>query len=147
MGGKVYGPYASDDPKQYKVNTSVNPPDQYFIDPWGNEILYYRSVIQPGSTPKIVKVFETTAQIKSLQAGNPPQTACFSWDDCKMGWNNQTNDPTAKGTKPFFQSLGSSAGTNAVTTGAVLGSDSYLLISAGPDGIYFNNDDIVLSAK
>jgi type II secretory pathway pseudopilin PulG len=119
--GTVYGPYGPTDPKAYNGTA--------FIDAFNNEppntIHYYRSTRSgkpDPALPAVTKVFGT---------GNPPNYY-FDHKDC-------TGDPTSAPAR-FFSQIGTSD-NNA--SGPVNGSSSYLLISAGYDGVFFNADDIV----
>jgi hypothetical protein len=156
-GGKVYGPYVTADPKQIKQSTvNALPNDQSFIDPWGHEILYYRSTRSPqaappgttyppatsifGSLPNCIFVNNDCSMCATPPAGRPPPT--------------MNPDPNSTGAA-FFKLLGapqSSAGTFTVSS-SMLGADSFILISAGDDGVYFTNpvgdpkglcDDVVM---
>jgi prepilin-type N-terminal cleavage/methylation domain-containing protein len=159
MGGKVYGPYASTDPKQLKV---INNGDrQYYVDPWGKEILYYRSNVVAGSPLKVTKIFDTAANIASAVAAGT--TALFTVDDCSRDFQDQLNptppnlNPTGSTpTSAIYKALGngpdpaSSLNPKAITNnvyGTIVGSDSFLLLSAGPDGVYFTTDDIIAGSK
>jgi prepilin-type N-terminal cleavage/methylation domain-containing protein len=156
-GGRIFGPYASSDPQSYKVgyvgNTDVhNPTDQYFVDSWSaeirdpmkhyfsHEILYYRSTRSgPGApTTPVTQIFGT----------GPDNNYFFDTND-----NAQAVDSTASPIRlipsplmasPRFFSL-LSAGSSNTVSGIVTGSDSYILISAGVDGVFFTADDIVVS--
>jgi prepilin-type N-terminal cleavage/methylation domain-containing protein len=138
MGGKIYGPYTSTEPKQYRIESDTL---QYFIDPWGKEILYYRSnhrVVRPNA-PAIAKIFNTAADIGT----NP---AFFTVDDCLNTPPGNLDPSIIPAPVPptlasFYKLLGTD--TANVPGGSVKGADSYLLISAGPDTIYFTRDDIV----
>jgi type II secretory pathway pseudopilin PulG len=154
MGGKIYGPYASVDPKQLKVSPLTN--QQYFIDPWGNEILYFRSNAPvPIPNVKVTKIFDTTANI--AKASTTGTIAYFAVEDCSKDWQNGSIGPNLNSNPPaassaFYSTLGNGpdpavkTATNNVY-GPINGGDSFLLISAGPDGIYFNADDIVMGSK
>ena len=44
----------------------------------------------------------------------------------------------------FLTLIGNTTGTDIYSSGQnILGANSYLLISAGPDAVYFDNDDVV----
>jgi hypothetical protein len=133
MGGKVFGPYVALDPKQYKI---WSPVDQYFIDPWGKEILYYKSnfaVVRPAMQGKVTRIFKEA----SMPAGD---AAFFDPADCSKAPDASNNPDPTTASPAFFQLLGSD---NNTVKGTVTGADSYLLISAGPDMVYFTKDDIV----
>jgi prepilin-type N-terminal cleavage/methylation domain-containing protein len=125
--GAVYGPYVPVTSKLWKVNS---PTDQVFIDGYGNEILYYRS----------------TGLNTATQVFGTANNALFVVTDNSTAINadgSTSADPSAAGTTKFFAQIGT--GSNALNTGAVAARNSYLLVSAGADGIYFNDDDVVSS--
>jgi hypothetical protein len=136
MGGQVYGPFVSSDTKGYRANPGISPPDWSFGDPWEHEILYFRSSrVQPSATG-IDTVFLPVGQADINKT-------FFRSDDCSKDIaNGPLDDPS---TKPVFLKMIYAAGTNAYSGGNVQGSDSYLLISAGPDGQYYTADDIIES--
>ena len=117
--GQIYGPYVPPDPNSFKAAARL------FVDPWGNEVLYYRST----------------------QAGGPaasPPTSIFAAGGTNAYFNANDCASTAAApttTSPFF-TLISGSNTNAFS-GAVTGATGYLLISAGPDQKFFTGDDIV----
>jgi prepilin-type N-terminal cleavage/methylation domain-containing protein len=134
MGGRLYGPYAPSDPKNFSGKA--------FVDPWQNEVLYYRSTQAASGLPP------TTAP-----TGNIFGTAnsYFISTDCASSTASDTGStanppPSAlnpKGTLSFYSLIGGS--NSASIGGPVSGSSSYLLISAGSDEIYFTADDVVVS--
>jgi len=145
--GKIYGPYMTNDTKHYRVYPDNQ---QVFIDTFGNEILYYRAAIPAGTMPDPMYVFGG--------AGN--NNSYFIADDNTKirdakGVLSPISGPNAlplTQTAIFFQSLGiyentiqDTHATPPVTNSPamLLGRDSYLLVSAGPDGKYFTKDDIV----
>ncbi len=139
MGGRIYGPYMSSDPKGYnRFSPGVN---EFFVDPWGNEILYYRSArpVADPAAPQIKRIFDVVAL-------NGTTDSYFVKDDCSVRFDGSAQaDPTAASLaffKLIYPKVGSTA--NTFTFGQVTGSDSYLLISAGPNGVYFTADDIAL---
>ena len=155
MGGQVYGPYVPNDPASFKQNDNppLNPPvDAAFIDPYGKEILYYRSLRIGPNVSKPAKIFDLLANNNSY----------FASDDCNLTYSatppgaplNPLDTPNVLTAEvPFFQLLTTvtsappppAPGYGNTFTTSVLGSGSYLLLSAGPDKIYFTADDIVLS--
>jgi prepilin-type N-terminal cleavage/methylation domain-containing protein len=117
-GGRVYGPYAQPDPDSFKAS------GRYFVDPWGHEVLYYRSTQIPAPT----SIFATGGT-----------NAYFNASDCSAV--SGAGSPMT-GTAQFF-ALISGGNANTPISGAVTGATGFLLISAGPDEKYFTGDDIV----
>ena len=115
-GGQIYGPYASAGADVYKVKSAT---EQFFIDPWGHEILYYCSTRAAAPT----QIFANSG------------TFYFNSDDCKA-----TATPPSSPNVFFTLINGNNTDTPAVP---VTGSSSYLLISAGNDETYFTADDVV----
>ncbi len=126
--GRVYGPYVTPSNDTYHSTSAL---DQAFIDPWGNEIVYYNST---RSIPGIPLDSATTI------FGTTPNTSLFIYTDSSA---TQPSDPT-------FLSMISPSGTNAVA-GPVLGSTNYLLISEGPPEpkaaapALFDSNNIIMS--
>jgi type II secretory pathway pseudopilin PulG len=121
-GGQIYGPYVPADSKMFRGSGAT----QYFVDPWGHEILYYRST-------------KTTPATQIFAAGGVG--AYFNSDDCSAVTAINSATPPS-GTSAFYALI---SGTNqSNVTGAVTGSGSYVQISAGPDETYFTGDDIVV---
>jgi len=126
MGGRIYGPYAPNDAKTFNGNS--------FIDPWGHEILYYRSTRFGPPNPALPAV----TQVFGSGAGN---NYYFSTDD-----NSALANPLSPAAPAsFYAQLGVTSGPANNATGMVTGAASYILISAGPDEKYFTADDIVVS--
>jgi type II secretory pathway pseudopilin PulG len=123
-GGRVYGPYVPPDPDTFKASGSP----RYFVDPWGKEVLYYRSTQAAGATTPLPTVI--------FAAGGT--SAYFNTNDCSAV--SGAGAP-ASGTAQFFALI--SAGSSNTVSGAVTGGTSFLLISAGPDEKYFTGDDVV----
>ena len=164
MGGKVYGPYVAID-KGFSFPTATG--IGTFIDPWGNPVLYYCAT---GSTPLAAvqsgapyDIFTSRNQQFGTSSGPP---GLFLNDDClstiiPSKTNPNASDSTAIPSLPsdqtsraqFFTLLNAPlppVGDVApiVHPGDhILGADSYLLISAGNDGIYFRSDNIVMSKQ
>jgi type II secretory pathway pseudopilin PulG len=129
MGGKIYGPYASTDPKDFKPSPAGS---AAFIDQWENDIIYYRSNYAGPNTPR------PTGTI--FGASN----SYFNNTDCRASVTSRgsaANPPTSPG--PFFTLIASS--NSHGIQGPIMGSSDFLLISAGPDELYFTADDIVVS--
>jgi len=165
--GRIYGPYASDNPKNYHVNiTNVTTlHDEVFIDPYGNEILYFRSSYT-SSTLASTTTFPNVV-FGPYTASNPaPNPMPYFIDTDNQFSLDPTSGlpvprpllPSAAGgvTTKFFQALGvagngAAVASNNITpvTGAnptlLSGKDSYILISAGDDGIFYNDDDIIVT--
>lgn len=134
--GKIYGPYAPDDPKSYRINSDVAAnADQSFVDPFGHEILYYRAT-------GIANLPTTTSIFAALGTN-----ALFNSDDDATVYNADLTtsliNASAASSTPFFQSLGGRT-SNALNTGTapVTGATTFLLISASADGNYFSADDM-----
>jgi type II secretory pathway pseudopilin PulG len=157
-GGTIYGPYVAPDAKTLKA-VGV---DQYFVDGWSeqittggtsywnHEILYFRSTRAPGADPvKLQAVGPTAVPGNIFGTGTITSSNDYYFDtsDCAAEKDDAKGQsipsPTAKTTTAgFFAQLGA---TDNTTFTNVLGAKSFLLISAGPDGKYFTNDDIILS--
>jgi hypothetical protein len=128
--------------------TIPGPPDKHLVmDTWGNEILYFRAVpgMMGNNRRDIVDVF---------QARSTGFTGIFVTDDCPKAYKENASggtvvtfsSPTTPTNPEFLKLLGAKA--NAIAAGEkVMGRDSYLLVSAGPDGEYFTSDDIVHAGK
>jgi prepilin-type N-terminal cleavage/methylation domain-containing protein len=132
MGGRIYGPYASADPADY--SRAKPREDEFFIDRWGGEILYYHR----STTPSPTKIFDKIGTNDSY---------FISDDNLKKFDGSPLPDPAAAPVD-FFKLISNNVNTttpNAYTGGNVAGADSFILISAGPDGVYFTDDDIVVS--
>ena len=142
--GRIRGPYTATDPKNYRTNTAY---DQCFIDSFSNEILYYR--VSTNVNPTKV-FFDLTPS-----ATSPNTNAYFDSRDNTLPAYVATKGPQ-KGSLGFFKTLGLSPRPPSDLTPNILsfipptnlptnlmGKDSYLLISAGPMGVYFDDDDIV----
>jgi prepilin-type N-terminal cleavage/methylation domain-containing protein len=141
--GKVYGPYMQITPKLWRVNNpnangSLVPPptDQVLIDGYGNEVLYYRSTRLTTAT----QVFGTAANALFVVTDN--STALNSNGSVPAG-TGVTDPSVATLPQKFWTQIGTTS--NQLNTGVVAGRNSYLLVSAGPDGVYFNDDDLVPS--
>jgi prepilin-type N-terminal cleavage/methylation domain-containing protein len=132
VGGQIYGPYVPTDSKTLKGAS----PTMYFVDAWGGEILYYRSTrsVASASAAPVKKIFGTGG-------GNDYY---FDYADCS-GVAGASGP--GSGTAKFFGQLGSTNKPNpndlSNASATVMGAASYLLISAGTDGKYFTDDDIV----
>ena len=129
MGGEIYGPYMQTDPKVLKKNSTT---DQVFIDPWGHEILYF--VPQASTATLVFKDSSSSTFIFDT-------TDCDHTYDNTLQYNNTSSPFNPSGSAKFMTKVnGNSSNTSS---GTVKGASTYLLISAGPDGIYFTADDIV----
>jgi hypothetical protein len=134
--GRVYGPYANTDPKVFNGTA--------FVDPWGHEILYYRSTKAQSST-----TMNLVTSIFGTAASDDLATCFFLVSDNQTVTGVPTGAPSPTAMPPtlavFFNNLGGSTTTANKVAGPVTGSTSYILISAGPDETYFTADDIVMS--
>jgi|GEM_PF-1767613 len=163
--GRLYGPYIQPANNHYRINdTNANTRerDHCFIDPFGNEILYYRATLTVANPERVF---------------GEPSKSFFSADDNSAAKNANGSaliSPT-QGPPELYKLLGLSGkiygeGANQVNGNELvykngqlrnednpatmlLGRDSFLLISAGPDGLYFTGpnkkefvvDDIIVS--
>ena len=179
--GKVYGPYASEDPKGLKINvdtTGAGMRDRAFIDAYGHEIFYFRSrrtgaddSVRPGVTQIFGKddgtqgndiAYFTDTDNQNDSTGtllNYPLGAQCA-DRFPIPNNTALPLPSAalvtcppshiapSPSANFFMKLGGRT-SNLLTSGsgAVTGSNGYILISAGSDGIYYSDDDIVVGNR
>jgi hypothetical protein len=134
-GGQVFGPYVSADWNTFQGSGTT----RYFVDSWGNELLYYRSTRAAVGAP-------TAAPTQVFGSGGGTNANYyFDSGDCastKTPWSS-AGSPTGA-PAGFFVLIGASSNSLSSTSGAVTGADSYLLISAGLDERYFTADDIVV---
>jgi prepilin-type N-terminal cleavage/methylation domain-containing protein len=147
---EVKGPYMTANAKTLKVNGK----DQYFVDGWSEtirigsqdvwnrEILYFRSTRAVADAP-------TTIPTKIFGTGplSPTNDYYFDTADCAAEMDTTKGDPIPSpltATAGFFVQIGAD---NNTTPANVKGASNYLLISAGPDGKYFTNDDIIYSKQ
>lgn len=148
--GKVYGPYMQITPKLWRVNNpnangSLVPPptDQVIIDGYGNEVLYYRSTKSPTATHVFGAASNPLTASDALFVVTDNSTALNSNGSVPTGGVADPSSPAVAGFAKFWTQIGTTS--NMLNTGVVAGRNSYLLVSAGPDGVYFNNDDLVPS--
>jgi prepilin-type N-terminal cleavage/methylation domain-containing protein len=139
MGGKVYGPYM--DPARQSYERKTPGQIEYFKDAWEHDVLYFRGRGQPtGSPPQIFDDNDNgntaffynsdnlSTQKGSVDGSNP---ATMSLEYFKLIYPNANNSLITK--------------NNYSNGGPVLGGESYLLISAGPDEKYFTLDDLLVT--
>jgi type II secretory pathway pseudopilin PulG len=164
--GTIKGPYGPDDPAVFKVNDTnaltdpTQPHDQSFYDSFGNEILYFRAQPAPAGGPPASVIFNTSTLI------GPATVPLFYADDCSVHAPTTPPPPNpvaptvgaVTGFDPFFALIAgakNSGAANLITSypGPIMGHDSFLLISAGPNGNpalptggYFDSDDIVMDS-
>jgi type II secretory pathway pseudopilin PulG len=139
--GKVYGPYAALKNLLSNPGTPVADSDQSFVDAYGNEILYFRSTHAGNDLTGLLPVTRIF--------GTDPNIVDYYF----VANDNQTVPPGQSGARPtpinakrdFFRLLGADGNNIGTAASAVTGAHSYLLISAGPDGIPFTGDDVVLA--
>ena len=152
---KVYGPYmsvtATDIFMVPGTSTTVTgtpvtyPAQYYFTDAFGQAtttnaqlvpILYFSANTNPAGTTVggVTKIF-----------GNDSAGIFNAGDDNHPPGPPPGTVPQSLAPSPGFLNLiGDSTQDNLVDSGAtIMGSDGYLLVSAGPDGAYFTADDIV----
>ena len=156
MFGKIYGPYVATDPKGYKVG----PADQYFIVIRGGMRFYITArsgfrLWQPTTQPTpVIKIFDTTASGDSYYAMSTIATWHGTRQSCHLPPpvipNLSVTPAPATLYNPFFQLLDVAKHSVAYAAfkhkrcGRSKGRGiSYLLISAGPDGVFFTADDVV----
>jgi prepilin-type N-terminal cleavage/methylation domain-containing protein len=147
---QVYGPYMTPDPKTLKGTGGRS---QYFVDAWSeeaksggsynHEILYFRSTRAPGADPaKLAALADPTASPGKLfgtgAISNQQSDYFFDTADCVS--EPDIPIPFTSPTPGFMAKIGAD-----VSFTNVMGARSYLLISSGPDGKYFTNDDIIVS--
>jgi hypothetical protein len=115
-----------------------------FVDPYESEILYYRSYMAPGSSGLPI----SAAEIQKM-FGDTYYSGYFWAGDCTvvMDSTHLQIDPMPSpndATPGFWQMV--SGGIKGEPKGRpVMGGDSFLVISAGPDRKYFTNDDLVMA--
>lgn len=170
--GKVYGPYLPPDPKTFYSDTGTYANGNVFIDANGNSILYYKAVPQKigRATRTINAVFSDSAPPPANQEDAPGYAnftafrAIYQTKDNQYYWVREGStvvkktfgaanscsfpDNAADDQKAFRKLLGDLNGDNAITTGELInGSDSYLLVAPGEDGLYFTADDVISGSK
>ena len=156
---KVYGPYMSVTASNIfmvKGTSAAYPAQYYFTDAFGQAattnaqllpILYFSANTNPAGTiasgntkPTIFGDYYTNT------SGSANIPGIFNAGD-----DNNPPGPTAGAVPPslapspgFLNLVGNTTQDNTVDPGTtIMGSDGYLLVSAGPDGAYFTADDIV----
>ncbi|HTV49032.1 MAG TPA: type II secretion system protein [Phycisphaerae bacterium] len=90
-------------------------------------------------------------QDNACVTGSPPVASAMNGGPMGTGvFTNFTTSPspnTSSAYYPMYEFLtliGNTTGTDIYSSGQnILGANSYLLISAGPDAVYFDNDDVV----
>jgi prepilin-type N-terminal cleavage/methylation domain-containing protein len=144
MGGKIYGPYYSPTAQTYVRKGPFAIPGQRecFVDPWGHDILYFRGRgLPPPSTP--------TKQSFVYHPSEP--AAFFTEDNAKTlhpgsgGSLIVLNDPAKIDYLHLIYPNSQTTYPNLYTGGPIMGADSFLLISGGPDEEYFTMDDILVT--
>lgn len=155
MGGRIYGPYIKPTPSSY-VRSKPPPPNatpqpagiqECFIDAWGRDIVYFRGRGLPDP-----KAFPQT-----FIHDNPPvnqennlTAAFFSEDNADTLIAPPGSASLMTAPIEFLKMLYPSSSPTyprLYTGGQIVGADSYIIVSAGPDEEYFskNGDDIILS--
>ncbi len=155
---KVYGPYMSVTATNIFIvpGTSTYPAQYYFTDAFGTAastnaamlpILYFSANTNPAGTTASGNTEPTIfGDYYTNTSGSANIPGIFNAGD-----DNNPPGPTA-GAVPaslapspgFLNLIGDPAQDNLVDSGeTILGSNGYLLVSAGPDGAYFTADDIV----
>lgn len=117
--GQKYGPYFEASGNNLRVNSAT---DQVVIDWRGNEILYYCATSR-AEVASPTNVFGAAGDSFFIESDNP-------------------GTPSSSATAKFWEKLGVTS--NSASSGTVLGRNSFLMISAGANGTYFDDDDIVV---
>ncbi len=136
--GKIYGPYGPEDPKYFVDNNPAVPnTDRSFVDVFGHEILYFRSTRSGGEMtgmPPVTQVFGTNTAANNY----------YFYTNANSLSADLTTTRTDPSTSPaFLKLLGAPSNSIGGVAANVVGHDTFLLVSAGPDGVYFTADDIV----
>ncbi len=144
--GALHGPYGSSDSKYFIDNNPGTDTDRSFVDVYGNEILYFRStraVADRSGMKAVTQVFGT--DVTSVNGNN---FYFYTNDNATLPPGSTAAARTSPDASPAFLAL-LGASSNNITTGSanILGADSFLLISPGPDGIPFTSDDVVIDNK
>ena len=156
---KVYGPYMSVTASNIfmvKGTSAAYPAQYYFTDAFGQAattnaqllpILYFSANTNPVGTIASGNTKPTIfGDYYSNSSGSASIPGIFNAGD-----DNNPPGPTAGAVPPslapspgFLNLIGNTSQDNLVDAGeTIMGSDGYLLVSAGPDGAYFTADDIV----
>jgi prepilin-type N-terminal cleavage/methylation domain-containing protein len=142
--GKVYGPYIEVGGSHWKV---ISPEHQVLIDLWGNEILYFRAgpELVNGRRRNIQRIFQDP--FTSFPAYFIALDNRYAYKQAAVSAANPTGEVKLTSAEmpsnpAFLKLLG-----GAMPGETILGHNSYLLVSAGPDGIYFTADDIIHAGK
>ncbi len=147
--GRIYGPYMKITKDNFTQDGQTpNPNDEFFVDLFGQQspILYYRSNLPAGAIPPVgMPIFGNSSNnaggyifnaYDNAQAFLPNQN---SGQDTLSNSPNGDQDPSNGDSVEFYKTLGESGGTNKVQAGEqIIGEHSYLLVSAGPDGIFYD---------
>ncbi len=135
--GRIYGPYMQATATNYSALSTA---DQYFIDPTGWRILYYRSS-RPTITAGTTKYFASTGAIFN-DADNSIFLNVLTNYTSPPPAANPVNTPSTS--TAFLNLLGDSNGNNTVDTGELpINTGTFLLVSPGVDGNYFDGNNIV----
>ncbi len=154
---RVYGPYMSLGASSITPDAGGTPAGSvyYCADSFPPQsgaplpILYFTPDMSPApaGTQIVNYASPTTANdiFNTADDSAAPGGGAFS-PSAPTGGSTGTNNVNGPA---FLALLGATNGSANVTVGGqtILGSNSYLLVSAGPDGVYFSADDIVQSGK
>lgn len=147
--GRVYGPYIKITTDNFAQDTQTpNPNDEFFVDLFGQQspILYYRSNLPAGTiAPVGVQIFGNSPNNAGGYIFNAYDNAAAFLPNQAPGNNtlgsspSGNQDPSNGDSVEFYKALGEAGGTNKVQAGEqIIGEHSYLLVSAGPDGIFYD---------
>ena len=157
---KVYGPYMSATATDIYMVPSTTPAQYYFVDAFGQAatsnaqllpILYFSANTNPAGTiasgntkPTIFGDYYIPASGSSTTNPNAPGIFNAGDDNYSPGPIPGAVPQSLAPAPGFLNLIGDPKQDNLVDAGeTIMGSDGYLLVSAGPDGAYFTADDIV----
>lgn len=146
---KVYGPYVS------LTATSITPDPNASTAGAPNGSVYYFADSFPAQTGAPLPILYYTPDMTPAPVGTQiiNYTSGTTADDIFNTADNSTAPGGAGGftstDTAFLALLGATNGSAdaAVQGQTILGSNTYLLVSAGPDGTFFTGDDIVQSGR
>jgi type II secretory pathway pseudopilin PulG len=133
--GQIKGPYFTPNTNAY---SSTSATDQYFIDPLGQRILYYRA------NPSVAVVPGTTTYFSTSTTAVTVTTSLFNAGDNSAISGSLQGYTAPNSATAFLPLIGNLSGNNIIAaTDSPTNKNSYLLVSPGPDGNYFDGNNII----